>query len=216
MKKIITQVLGAGLGFLFIYAPALQGKGQDPDKTSSVTQYHLDPQQSTVHFVSVKDKNVKVPGLFKIISGKIRMIPLDNNMVEVNHASISIDIDSVETRLEERDQNIRRYFFETDKNHSYKKANFVLNEPLRINLKKTKHKALLKGTLNLHGRKGPLSIPISIVQGKEGWRIKNQQPVKIEFEKWSFFKSVNKLMKMCGHKELESSADINFDLLFIP
>jgi polyisoprenoid-binding protein YceI len=181
-------------------------------------KYQLDPEHSRIDFVTIKNGNVEVPGAFKKLSGYFEVTPYDNNpsRVDVSEGLVKIDITSLDTDLNARDKNILRYFFEISKNSRYKTASFTLKEPLTIHTKRKKQKKTLKGMFSLHGRKGILEIPVTIFKKGKAYQIKSRKPVTLEFSKWSFFKAVSKLMKVCGHDALKPSADINLDLLFIP
>ena len=181
------------------------------------SDYRLDPENSTLQFVSIKDGKVEVPGTFKTLSGKLRAVTDETGKTTVvTGGSIKVKITSLDTGLEARDNNLRRYFFELDKKKNYRFASFIIDKPIKVHLKKKQQTATLRGTLSLHGRKGVLEIPVTIYSKNEGLRIQTKKPISLEFVKWSFYKAVAKLMQVCGHQELRPFAEVTFDIRFTP
>ncbi len=174
------------------------------------SQNKLDASRSKIEFVSVKDQGVNVPGTFNTMEGIFSFGKKDSLSGEV-----TVDIDSLSTGNPARDQNLKELFFETGKKPGYKTARFLLKgrtpkEDIPID-GQTK---VLKGTLEMHGKKVSLDIPLSVTERPDSIQVKTASPIVLDFSKWNLMVNVPTLMKACGHKNLEPKASLNLDLVF--
>jgi polyisoprenoid-binding protein YceI len=174
------------------------------------TQNKLDASRSKIEFISTKNEGVKVPGVFKDIQGFFYF-----TKAGLLQGRVMVDIDSLSTDNPARDANLKSLFFETNKSPNFKKATFVLSgNLLKKNLSADGKAVELHGTLVMHGKKVPLSIPVTVTKQADNIEIKNSASVVMDFAKWNFMGNVPTLMKACGHKKLEPKADLNIDLFF--
>ena len=176
--------------------------------------YKLDADRSTVGLVSVKDGGVEVPGVFKKVSGEFKMVSSaeGDRLLE---GKVTVDIDSLQTSNNPtRDHNVRHFFFEVGKTPAYQKASFVVTPGKPIVIGSRAKRATLEGSLTMHGSTRSLSIPVVIERKGNSIHVKSQKPVEIPFAPWKLSKTVKRLMKVCGHKLLQPSATLNFDLSF--
>jgi polyisoprenoid-binding protein YceI len=174
------------------------------------SQSKLDASRSKIEFISTKNEGVKVPGVFKTIQGTFSF-----TKAGLLQGTVTVDIDSLSTDNPARDANLKTLFFETDKKPAFKTATFVLGgKLLKKNISTDGKPVELRGSLAMHGKKVPLSVPVTVTKQADSIEIKNSAPVVMDFAKWNFMGNVPTLMKACGHKKLEPKADLNIDLFF--
>lgn len=164
--------------------------------------YELLPQLSKIEFVVIKDGNVEVKGEFKEING----------WHEVPGAAINIDLNSLDTGNPARDKNIKEIFFETQKSEKFSYAVFSVKN---LAFKKEIDQSLvLEGTLQMHGHIIPLTIPVMVQYQEDGMHVITPKEGVIVFEPWGLSEGVSQLMKICGHKQLDSKAMVKVHLVF--
>jgi len=164
--------------------------------------------KSTVTFSIIKNGNMPVSGTFKTVSGSY-----DGD--QQGTGSVSVDLNSLKTGVEQRDSNIKNYFFEVGKGAEYQSARFDL-----IKIEKdgvcpvSGCIATLIGRLTMHGRSEAFEVPVSIKDIKSSVSVKTIKPVIISVREWGFSQAIKSLMKVCGHKSLDKKAALSLDLIF--
>lgn len=196
------------LAFFFLWVTSAPAGAVEPT-------HLLDPLHSSIGFVSVKDETVQVPGTFKKMSGEFRSESSDQGERLVG-GFVEVDLDSLQTvNNPGRDQNIRNFFFQTSKDPKHKKAVFAFDPKKPVTVPSGKDQEVsLDGNLTLHGRSIPLVIPVTVVREGGTIHVKSRGAIVLPFASWNLVSPVKALMKVCGHKALQQSATLNFDLQF--
>lgn len=128
---------------------------------------------------------------------------------------LRISLDSVNTGLAPRDQNIMQAYFEAP---VFTQATFELRR-VRVagegTLQRGKtYEAVLDGTLDLHGiRKDLDGLKIGLTPLAHGIVLENQQPLSLASRDFGLDAQVLELLKACGHKGIDEAATLNVKLL---
>lgn len=169
--------------------------------------YKVDPATSEIQFVSVKNETVKVPGVFKKFDGQVS---LDNRDIS---GRVTVDINSLDTKDNTRNTNLKTTFFETPVKADYRKAVFILERAtLSQPLSETNQTVTVHGHLTLHGQTKPLETDLVVSQKDGKVNVRTVRPIILAFADWDFTRLVPRLMSLCGHKSLDSTASVSLNL----
>lgn len=168
--------------------------------------WDLQAAASTFNFVSVKKDTIGEVLHFKKLSGQI-----DKN----GKAGITIDLNSVDTGVQIRDERMREFLFETGK---YPSATYQANvdpsllDKLAVGEVKT---VSLEGTLNLHGQSAKLPAKVSVVKTRDGLvQVNTLEPVLVNAEQFGMTAGVAKLMELVNLPSISSVTPVTFSLVF--
>ncbi|WP_396588637.1 YceI family protein [Bermanella sp. R86510] len=163
-------------------------------------------EPSHVYFVSTKNNAIAEVNHFKAISGDVS---------DDGTATLKIDLSSVDTGIDIRDERINKHLFNTEK---YTHATFTSNIPTDVLKKAEKGQSFslqLSGSLKLHGESQTISTAVSITSAKDGRiRVNSIEPVLIKADDFALAKGINKLREIAGLDSIVTTVPVTFSLLF--
>ena len=174
---------------------------------AALADWELDSTQSAINFVSVKNNSVGETHSFASLSGAIA----DDGEVEV-----TIDLNSVDTLIEIRDERMREVLFETVKFPSAQVAAQIdpalLAEATRGETVVTD----LPVILSLHGHKKALTISV-VALSENGGRllVLTTRPALINVADFGLEAGVAALQEIAGLQSISSAVPVSLKLSFV-
>ncbi len=196
-RRIRARVLGVLCLPLSLIAamPALAG-------------WTLDPQASSLHFVSIKKGTVGEVHRFRELAG---------TMEDDGRARVEIVLDSVDTRVPIRDERMRKLLFETEK-FPRAVATATVDPQMLKDLRpgrRIRHALSLK--LELHGRSGSFTVPVTVVGLKNGAvMVTATRPVIVNAAAFGLEKGVEALRQVVNLPSIAGAVPVTFELVFVP
>ncbi len=175
--------------------------------TGQAAELGLDPAESKIFFIGIKNDLVAVPGSFAGISGAIDP--------DKGTGWVEVAVSTLATGDEERDQNILTHFFEATR---FPLARFELEnvDPELLPPAGGSRRLTVTGTLDLHGSKFSLPVPIRVSREAGGFRVQSSGPLLINAADFGMERPVLVLKAVCGHETLSATVPLEVDLLFVP
>jgi polyisoprenoid-binding protein YceI len=174
--------------------------------SSAGLAWDLQADASTVNFVSIKKNNIGELHRFKQVSGHID---------KSGKAELTIALDSVDTSIPVRDDNMRKFLFETA---SFPTARYeVTVDPAVIDkLACGDVKTLtLDGSLSLHGQTVKVPAKVAVLKTNSGQlQVNTVEPILVNAEQFGMAGGVAKLMEVVNLPALASVAPVTFSLTF--
>ncbi|CAA0125840.1 Uncharacterised protein [BD1-7 clade bacterium] len=166
----------------------------------------LEQDQSSVSFISIKNNTIAEVNHFKTIQGVV-----DNN----GNATMTIDLDSVDTMIGIRDERLRKLLFETVK---------FPNATITTQLNAQRLKQLSAGqttlveasyTLTLHGQKA-VKKAVLRVTGLENGHVSviTHEPILIAVSDFNLVNGVEALKQVAKLSAISQAVPVNLDLVF--
>ena len=166
----------------------------------------LDSGNSTLSFISTKAINVAEVHNFGTLAGGVG----DNGAVE-----ITIDLTSVDTGIEIRDDRMQEMLFDTP---SYSSA--LLNTSIDMGLLSElapgdSSAASVGGELTLHGHTVPLTFDVLITRTSgSGLLVVSEKPVVISAAQFGLAEGVESLREIAGLPSISVAVPVSFVLAF--
>ena len=169
-------------------------------------QWQLDSEKSAVSFLSIKNDSIAERHDFGSLAGYIG---------RQGRARLVIDLDSVRTMIEVRDQRLRELLFETAEFPSATaRATIdpaVIAEAAGGGMVSTE----LSLTLALHGMDRELTVPVVLVGEGEGrLRVLTPEPVIIRAADFGLDNGIEALRKVAGLESIASAVPVTVQLVF--
>jgi polyisoprenoid-binding protein YceI len=192
MKKFIQ--------FLFVFVFGFSGVF-----VGAQAKYTLEGEYSAVHFSSIKKQYIVEPAVFQKVSGSIS----DSGDVEV-----SIDLNSIETRIPIRNERINKLFFE-----SVKFPNATVKAKIDMGMLKgiTDFKKMeIPATLNFYGKSKPIKLKALIAKvGKDKFVVTSMSPTIVNAKDFGIpDNNITKLAATVGGFSISSKVGVSFVLSF--
>jgi polyisoprenoid-binding protein YceI len=172
---------------------------------SSVAQWQLNADLSTVNFLSTKQEHITEKHQFKTLKGGV-----DGQ----GGFSLAIDLSSVDTKIGIRDERMQKWLFETT---SFSKATITANvsEALKQTAKNTISTAKIAAILDLHGVKKDITIDV-LIANIDGNKlvVSSQGPVLVSASDYSLVQGIAKLQELAGLKSIGLTVPVTFNLVF--
>jgi len=195
MKKIL-------LGLLLISQSAFAQV--NPDNQSG--NWVLSSKTSTLNFITTKNASKTEVQSFQKLSGKIV-----NNI-----ATLNVDLNSVVTGIEIRDERLKKLFFNTQ---------LFPQATVRIDLSSNEISNMATGDvkkldvnaiLNIHGVKQTVKVPLQVIALGDNKRlVDTYQPLIINLQKFELLEEVNELRELARLKSINAAVPVTFSLMYI-
>jgi len=173
----------------------------------SLASWHLDNAQSRLSFISIKKADVAEVHRFTQLSGELK----HNAKV-----SLIVDLTSVDTHVEIRDQRMQKFLFETN---LFPQARFDAN----INTKSLQNVGLgesaimeISGEISLHGVKQEISTEVLIARiNEQKFIVSSMQPIIIQAANFKLGAGVEKLQELAHLPSISKAVPVSFALTFV-
>lgn len=166
-------------------------------------EIHL--ESSYFRFVSIKKGQIAEIGQFSRFSGSVN---------QAGELLVAVDLSSVDTAVDIRDQRMRDLLFETG---VYPVATLTAQVDMSaVNALKVGEGTGLKvdGLFDLHGVKKELGVELAVVRLNDGsLRVSSVDPVLLLLEDFSMLAGVAKLQELAGLPSISQVVPVYFSLL---
>lgn len=168
--------------------------------------WDLDSATSRVNFISIKNNAVGEVHSFSSLLGFIRAD---------GKAEITIDLGSVQTAIDLRDQRMRESLFEIVTFPTAKVSAQVDPAVLAVASEGGVLITELPVTLSLHGHDKALTVPVVVVgEGGKGLRVFSAKPVVINAADFGLEAGVQALQKVAGLQAISNAVPVTLQLQF--
>lgn len=172
--------------------------------TNAVANWQVDNEKSTLSFISVKKNSIGEIHTFKQVSG---MATKDGEV------KFAIDLMSVATGIEIRDQRMKNFLFETDKFATATFSGHVDGEVLNGLAIGQVAALTLQGGISLHGHTQKISLPVKVIKLASGdLSVHNIKPLIIQAEQYALTKGLMKLQELASLPSISSVVPVSFSL----
>lgn len=172
---------------------------------SAFSAWELKAEPSSLQFVTTKASHVAEVHQFKRLSGSID---------DAGKAVLEIDLTSVDTNIEIRDQRMQEMLFETK---MFPKATLATElVPAKLNLKAGESTSIeLKGNLSIHGVSHAVNSVANVSKLANGDLVaESQSPIIINAKDLGLVAGVEKLREVAGLPSISYSVVVNYRLVF--
>ncbi|MBC3765725.1 YceI family protein [Neptunicella marina] len=173
--------------------------------SSAMADWNLDPAQSSLHFLSTKKAQITEVHQIKTLSG---------NLSDDGMALIRLDLSSVETNIDIRNQRMQTFLFMID---AFPEATVTANvrpDLLKLAAGESKH-VTLDAKLDLHGVTQNLDIQVVVTGLKEdAIQVTTETPVVISAAQYGLTDGVAKLQSLAGLDSITLAVPVSFSVTF--
>ena len=169
--------------------------------------WELDSTQSTINFVSIKNNSVAETHSFASLSG---VMGTDGNV------QLTIELDSVDTLIEVRNERMRELLFETVK---FPAAQVTAQVDPALLAEAAGGETIVTDlpiTLSLHGQEKAQTISVVAVGENDGrLRVLTTHPVLINAADFGLDAGVAALQEIAGLQSISNAVPVSLQLLFV-
>lgn len=170
------------------------------------TGYSMDAASSSIHFVSTKKLHTIESHTFTTLSGDIS---------ESGVASLNIDLTSVETGNDTRDQRLQDYVFETDSFATAKVTLTVSTQELILMEVGDEITKSITANLDLHGHNIELQTNVQITKLINGSIVvRNTAPINLHTNDFSLTDGIEYIKGLANLDVISYAVPVNFTLIF--
>lgn len=163
-------------------------------------------QPSSVHFSTHKNTHITEIHHFK---------NFDASVTADGNAKIEIDLTSVDTRIDIRNERMKEHLFEVSR---YSKASFEAKIPTSVLTETGSGKPTrfeLSGEVMLHGESAPVSCLVIIgLNSDKTITVSSVTPMLIDANRFKLVAGINKLQEIAGLKSITHTVPVMFSLTF--
>ncbi|ARU57409.1 hypothetical protein OLMES_3371 [Oleiphilus messinensis] len=168
--------------------------------------YSLDSDRSSLYFVSTKKVHVVETHQFTDLSGSVS---------ETGTVRLRINLDSVETGIDIRNQRMRDFLFETGSfNYGEVELNIDLTDITAMDAGSTLERDI-SPVLDLHGFRVPINTQVRITKLQPGqFLVQNTTPIIVNAADFGLTAGIDVLRELAGLNVISYSVPTNFTLVF--
>jgi hypothetical protein len=171
----------------------------------AAAQWTLSADDSSLSFISVKAEHIAEVHSFARLSGEI-----DSG----GEAVVSIDLTSVQTGIDIRNERMQSMLFNTD---MYPRAQVSADvDAAALSSMAVGESAVLEVPLaiNLHGEVLTLSAPLRVSHVQGGLRVDTLAPIIVKADAFALVDGIESLREIAGLPSMSRSVPVSFSLLF--
>ncbi len=191
------KVTGLVVGILFVLS-ACQQQTIKTEQTQNQA-WQLNAEQSTLSFVSTKNKTFNEEHSIKFQQGRI-----DEKLAFL----VSVDLNSVDTLIPIRDQRLRDILFETEQ---FPTASISTLIPQDLDLSVNQN-VVLPFVLDLHGTQKPFQAEVVIQMVNNQLVVVNYEPILVNAKDFAMDGAINQLTKIAGLQSINYAVLVDFKL----
>ena len=171
----------------------------------AAAQWTLSADDSSLSFISIKAEHIAEVHSFARLSGEI-----DSG----GEAVVSIDLTSVQTGIDIRNERMQSMLFNTD---MYPRAQVSADvDAAALSSMAVGESAVLEVPLaiNLHGEVLTLSAPLRVSHVQDGLRVDTLAPIIVKADAFALVDGIESLREIAGLPSISRSVPVSFSLLF--
>ncbi len=203
MKHRIVLVAGA----LISVQLALSGCVPWSDRPEALAELTLQPSESRISFIGIKNNSIAVPGSFSSLRGGLD--------INGRRAWVEVTLDLLSTGDPERDQNISVHYFNT---REFPLARFevdAVSGSEALPAVGGSVEVVASGALEIHGSRIEFAVPVRLTrEAAQRVRVRNTKPLVLTAEQLGLVQQHAILKAVCGHEALSAVVPIDLDLVF--
>ena len=158
---------------------------------------------SRVGFVSIKNNSIGENNVFEQVTGSIS---------DVGHVAVSIDLTSVETGVDIRNERLKRMLFEVAKFPTARVQATLSASQLDALKTAGSVGETVKVTVSLHGMSVDKLAALSVGVSEDGLRVTSTQPIVVTAQDFGLESGVAALQAIAGLNAISRSIPITVDL----
>ena len=166
----------------------------------------VDQTQSSINFLSTKKEHVTEVHSFESFAGKIS---------NTGSANIEIDLSSVKTGIEIRDQRMMEHLFDVKQ---FATAQLTADVPMALLERLKKGDAVtqvMKGRIDLHGMTQELSAKVKFINTASGLHVSSVEPLLVDAKKFALVEGIEALRKLANLSSISYTVPVNFSLVLL-
>lgn len=168
--------------------------------------WNLDSEQSALSFVSTKAINIAEVHRFGTLSGRV-----DND----GQVAITIDLTTVDTAIELRDDRMREMLFNTAEHPTAEISAKVDNDTLSALEAGESTDMAIEAMLSLHGAERPVTMEVVVARtGENSLLVTTKKPVIINSADYALGDGVEALRAIAGLPSISLAVPVSFVLAF--
>ncbi|GAB3284214.1 YceI family protein [Parahaliea aestuarii] len=196
------------MGIRQTFAGLATGLGLLLAASTAAAQWELDNDSSSLNFISIKNDAVAETHRFGSLVG---FVGADGAV------QLGIDLASVDTGIEIRDQRMREMLFDTAKFTTANVTGQVDPAILSQVEPGTVLSTDLEVNLSLHGVESKVSVPVVVIGESTGLlRVITARPVLLSANNFDLLKGVAALQEVAGLNSISTAVPVTFHLVFKP
>ena len=167
---------------------------------TAMADWVLDNTQSALYFVSIKSDHIAEIHTFKTLSGAI---------TKAGQGSLNIDLASVSTNIDIRDQRMREQLFDTQK---------FATASVNVDLSKTGVKPGIQTvnvTLDLHGVKKEIPATVSLTEVGNTVQVSTVAPIMLNAADFDLAAGITALREIAELPSISNAVPVTFFLSFV-
>ncbi|WP_419536939.1 YceI family protein [Endozoicomonas sp.] len=169
-------------------------------------QWNLDKSQSELYFTFIKAAQIGTVGHFE---------SFDANVTDDGKAKLTIDLASLNTGIDKRDNRLRNIFFDTSK---YPTADVEINLSKdiyeRLSMGETE-KVRVSAKVKLHGKTKRLRELVNVtLLNEKTVEVATAKPILLDVSDYGLMPGIQKLIDLAGVKSISQSVPVTFRLRF--
>jgi len=173
---------------------------------ATLADWTLNNEQSSLNFISTKNATVTEVHHFKSLQG---------NLTDAGEASISVDLNSVETNVSIRNKRMNEFLFNTVK---FPKAtvNLTINRAKISKLSVGEStKIAVAAMVSLHGVVQEITTTLNVVALKNGGlQASSLEPIILTPAKFDLLAGIQKLQELAKLNSITTTVPISFNFVF--
>lgn len=175
---------------------------------SASAQWELDSDKSSINFISIKNDTIGEMHSFESLVG---FVAKDGGV------QVGIDLDSVQTLIDIRNERMRKMLFETAKFPTANVTAVVPPDVLAAASEGGTVSADISAILSLHGKESSFTIPVVIIGDDSGLlRVFTARPVLLNAGDFGLEKGVEALRNIAGLRAISNAVPVTMHLVFNP
>ena len=163
----------------------------------------LDNKHSSVSFVSVKKGTVAEAHHIKKLSG---------SLTDSGQLKVILDLASVDTKIEIRDQRIKAFLFETTK---FTEATLTAQIKDIVNTDDGIKKLTMDAKLDLHGISQTIKVDVIVLKSGNTLLATSATPILINAADFKLDGGIGKLQELAKLPSIATAVPVNFTLVFL-
>ena len=170
----------------------------------------------SINVVTVKDGNAEVPGRVDGVTGSFRFE--DGALTKDLSGDLSLDLSSWNSDLEERDNNVKKHFFDMASHgtatFSLTKVDGIPEEGIVVG---SDADVDAEGWLKMHGAEVAVKTKVKIKRSAEKeFEIDSVEPFYVSIDDLGMTDRLKALIGVCGHQSVDNNVKINVNLSLGP
>ncbi len=171
-------------------------------------QYQLDEGESSLYFVSIKKNKIGEVHSFSQLAGSIN---------DKGFASIRVNLASVKTHIEIRDERMKSMLFETDRFPEAVVTTQIVGIQNGLVAMGERVVKTVELSLNLHGQLKTLQAIVQIVGLSNGaLGVSSVKPILLNAADFELGAGIEKLMDVAKLPSISTAVPVSFNLVFKP